>query len=356
MVWTQEESMENKVNSHTEWGQLKEVILGIADNARVPLIKNKDIHCVDYANYDNVDKLPGGYYHTRMIDETKEDLDNFQKQLEHAGVKVLRPDKTKTHLLHGTNQWRTDSYYNYCPRDSAIIIGDTILETPMPLRARYFETFSLRKIFKNYAKNGSRWISAPKPELTDELYDRSDLSKPTLTEFEPAFDAANIVKCGKDLIYLKSNSGNRWGGQWLQNTLGDKYHVHIVDNVYAYVHLDTSIMPLAPGVVLLNPDRVNENNIPEYFKKWKKIYSVPPIGTPYHENWAPASAWIGMNVVSLNEKTVIVEQSQKPLMKQLETNGFDIMPVKMRHCRTLSGGPHCVTLDTVREDEYNDYS
>lgn len=348
--------MENKVNSHTEWGQLKEVILGIADNARVPLIKNKDIHCVDYANYDDVTKLPGGYYLERIIEETKEDLNVFHKQLEQAGVKVYRPDITKTHLMHGTPNWRTDSYYNYCPRDSAIIIGDTILETPMPLRSRYFETFSLRKIFKQYSKNGSRWISAPKPELIDELYDRSDLSKPTLTEFEPAFDAANIVKCGKDLIYLKSNSGNRWGGEWLQNTLGDKYRVHIIDNVYAYVHLDTSIMPLAPGVVLLNPDRVNENNLPSYFKKWKKIYSVPAIATSFNEDWAPASAWIGMNVVSLNEKTVIVEKTQTSLMQQLELHGFNIMPVTLRHCRTLSGGPHCVTLDTVRADSFDDYS
>lgn len=348
--------METKVNSHTEWGQLKEVILGIADNARVPLIKNKDIHCVDYANYDDVISLPGGYYFETIIEQTKEDLDIFAKQLQNAGVKVHRPNATPTHLMHGTNKWRTDSYYNYCPRDSAIIIGDTIIETPMPLRARYFETFALRTIFKHYSKNGSRWISAPKPELLDDLYDRSDLSQPTLTEFEPAFDAANIVKCGKDLIYLKSNSGNRWGGEWLQTVLGEKYNVHIVDNVYAYVHLDTSIMPLAPGVVLLNPDRVNEKNLPNFFKNWKKIYSVPPVSSKYTKDWAPASAWIGMNVVSLNEKTVIVEETQKPLMRQLETNGFDIMPVKLRHCRTLSGGPHCVTLDTVREDEYADYS
>ena len=346
----------NKVNAHTEWGRLKEVILGSVENARIPLIKNHDIHCVDYANYDDVNDLPGGLYFPGVIDETREDLEKFQKDLEKEGVKVLRPENTPTHLMHGTYKWRTDSYYNYCPRDSAIIIGDTILETPMPLRARYFETFSLRKIFKNYSKNGSRWISAPKPELTDELYDRSDLSKPTLTEFEPAFDAANIVKCGKDLIYLKSNSGNRWGGKWLQDTLGEKYRVHIVDNVYAYVHIDTSIMPLAPGIVLLNPSRVNENNLPEFFKSWKKIYSAEPIATNYSANWAPASPWIGMNVLSLDEKTVIVEVNQYPLIKQLQQNGLQVMPVSLRHCRTLSGGPHCVTLDTVRDDEYNDYT
>ena len=347
----------NKVNSHTEWGKLKEVVLGIADNARIPVIKNRDIHCVDYANYDSVDNLPGGLYPEHCIEETIEDLEEFSKILQSLNIKVYRPDVTPTEKLHGTSNWRTDSYYNYCPRDSAIIIGDTILETPMPLRARYFETFSLRKIFKQFSKNGSKWISAPKPELLDDLYDRSDLSKPTLTEFEPAFDAANIIKCGKDLFYLKSNSGNRWGGEWLQTTLGEKYRVHIIDNVYAYVHFDTSIIPLCPGVVLLNPDRVNENNLPKYFEKWKKIYApMPADNQDYVPDWAPASKWLSMNVLSLDEKTVVVEDKQPRLIETLEQNNFHVVPVRMRHARTFSGGPHCVTLDMVREDEYNDYS
>lgn len=346
-----------KVNSNTEWGTLKEVILGRAEFAHIPKFKMEDIHCVDYANYDSVLGLPGGYYPDQIIEETIEDLNVFQSQLESEGVKVLRPD-TKDYAKTGSNTyWECDGYYNYCPRDSVIIINDTIIETPMPLRSRYFETFSMRRIFKEYFNNGSKWISAPKPELLPDLYDRSDLShKSTLTEFEIAFDAANIVKCGRDLFYLNSNSGNKLGAQWLQSTLGEKYRVHVLENIYAYVHLDTTIMPLKPGVVLLNPARVNENNCPEYFKSWKKIYCTEPVATNYLENWAPASPWLGMNILSISEKLIAVEARQIGIIKQLESNGFDVMPVRMRHCRTLSGGPHCVTLDTVRNDEYADFS
>ena len=77
-----------KVNSNTEWGTLKEVILGRAEYAQVPGIKRHDIHCVDYANYDSVNGLPGGYYPEQIIEETVEDLNIFQNQLEQAGVKV----------------------------------------------------------------------------------------------------------------------------------------------------------------------------------------------------------------------------------------------------------------------------
>jgi scyllo-inosamine-4-phosphate amidinotransferase 1 len=348
--------LSNKINSNTEWGTLKEVILGRAENAQIPKTKKHDIHCVDYANYETVSGLPSGLYPEKVIEETVEDLNNFQSQLESVGVSVLRPDVIDSSLLCATPNWTSDGYYTYCPRDSALTIGDTIFETPMPLRSRYFETLAYKKIFKKYFNNGSGWISAPKPELADELYDRTDLSKPTLTEYEIAFDAANVIKCGKDIFYLVSNSGNRLGAKWLQSTLGDKYTVHVMDDIYAYVHVDTTILPLAAGTVLLNPSRVNENNLPEYFRNWKKIWATDPVETPYLEHYAPASPWLGMNVLSLSDKLVAVEKNQIPLIKQLEENGFDVMPVQMRHCRTLSGGPHCVTLDTVRDDEYGDYS
>jgi N-dimethylarginine dimethylaminohydrolase len=347
--------MKSKVNSNTEWGNLKEVIVGTVENAQIPTVKNYDIHCVDYANYQSVLNLPKGKYPKQVLEETQEDLDQFQDQLVSLGIRVLRPEPVDHSLITITPSWSSDGYYSYCPRDSVLIVGDTIIETPMPLRARYFETIGLKKIFKDYFAAGSKWISAPKPELVDELYDRTNLSKPTLTEYEIAFDAANVIKCGKDIFYLVSNSGNRLGAEWLQRILGEKYTVHVLDDIYAYVHIDTTIMPLAPGKVLLNPSRVNEKNLPKYFDLWDKIWAVEPIDTPFIKDWAPASPWLGMNVLSINSNLVAVEKSQTPLIRQLEANGFDVMPVQMRHCRTLSGGPHCATLDTIREDNYDDY-
>jgi scyllo-inosamine-4-phosphate amidinotransferase 1 len=348
--------MENKINSHTEWGALKEMIVGRCEFSQIPTIKGKDIHCVDYANYENIESLPSGLYSNQIREETIEDLDLFSSQLTNLGIKVYRPELVDHRLTHSTNNWSTDGYYSYCPRDSMLVIGDTLIETPMPLRSRFLETFAYKKILKSYLKNGSRWVSAPKPELLDELYDRSDLSKNTLTEVEPVFDAANIIKCGKDIFYLVSNSGNKFGAAWLQSFLGSEYRVHMLTDVYAYVHLDTTIMPLAPGVVLLNPDRINENNLPEFFKKWHKIWAADPIATPCEEHWAVASSWLGMNVLSINEKLVAVEERQTNLINQLEDNGFDVLSVRLRHCRTLSGGPHCVTLDTVRDEILEDYS
>lgn len=100
-------------------------------------------------------------------------------------------------------------------------------------------------------------------------------------------------------------------------------------------------------------DLINENWV---IKNWNKIWAEEMIPTSYVEHWAPASPWLGMNVLSINENLIAVESKQTNLISQLEKFGFDIIPVRMRHARTLSGGPHCVTLDTVRDDSFDDYS
>jgi len=61
--------------------------------------------------------------------------------------------------------------------------------------------------------------------LEDRLFE-FDPAAPTPQNFEPAFDAANILRFGRDLLYLVSATGNELGGQWLQRMLGDQFRVH----------------------------------------------------------------------------------------------------------------------------------
>ena len=82
-------------------------------------------------------------------------------------------------------------YYNYCPRDILLVVGDQIIETPNVIRSRSQETFSYRKLLIEYLKSGARWYSAPKPMLLDSLFEGVDL-RPTPRNDEPAFDAANV--------------------------------------------------------------------------------------------------------------------------------------------------------------------
>jgi len=333
-----------------EWGKLKQIIVGRPEFAQIPTVRDKSLHTIDYANYTDEQflRIPYGRYPNWMIEETIEDLNELSKTLEDLGVQVFRPSLVDWSEKYSTDNWEVDGYYGYCPRDSMLVIEDKVIATPMALRQRQNEVRAFKHLFDK-----SCWVDFPKPKLLDSIYDRGLLPGPTLRNDEPVFDAANLLKCNNDIIYLVSNTGNLAGAEylqkWLDENMKEKYKVHPIQDVYAFIHIDTTFVLIREGLVLLNPKRVNDTNMPEVFRKWDKIYSPEMIETPFLAHWAEASLWLGMNTLSYDENTMIVEERQIPLIKELKKWGVDSIPVKMRHARTFSGGPHCVTLDTIRE-------
>ena len=335
------------VNVNNEWGKLKEVIVGTVDNANMPT-HGKDLHCINYATDDSIPKNELGFWDKKVYEETYEDLENLSNLLTDVGVKVYRPSPIDTTKTISNGYWETSQYYTFCPRDTVTVIGNNIIESPMSLRSRQFETDCFKDIFIEKMEQGANWVSAPKPRLLDSMYQREDLSKITLNNNEPVFDAANILRCNNDILYLVSNTGNLKGAKWLQNFLGSEYRVHTIEDVYSYIHIDSTIAVLREGLCLLNPERVNENNMPEFLKSWDKIWCPPMVDIGYHQT-IRASLWIGVNLLSVDENTVIVDNRQKELITELKKYGIDTLDCQIRHSRTLGGSFHCVTTDLVRE-------
>jgi len=346
------------VNVHNEWDPLEEMIVGIPDNAQVP-IAQKDLFAMEYKDhYDDMSKTPSGPYHLQVIEETQEDLEALVTVLEREGVTVRRPDITDHSQLFSSPHWQSDGEYNYCPRDVLLPIGETIIECPMPLRSRFFETFAYKDLLLEYFKSGANWISAPKPRLLDEVFDSDPQSDARIRNLEPLFDAANVVRAGRDIIYLISCSGTKMGYEWLQRVLSNEYRVHALEGIYDGTHLDTTITLLRPGLVLLNPERINRDNIPQPFKNWDVIWAPEMIDTGHSIGWeySRASIWSGMNFFMINPHLAVVNEAQKPLIKLLTQHKIETIPLKLRHTRTLSGGFHCVTLDIRRRGVLEDYS
>ncbi len=59
------------------------------------------------------------------------------------------------------------------PRDILLVFGDEIIEAPMAWRSRFFEYRAFRGLMKEYFKGGAKWTTAPKPFMSDELYDQN---------------------------------------------------------------------------------------------------------------------------------------------------------------------------------------
>ena len=333
------------------------------------------------------------------IDEVEEDLDDLCKALTEFGVKIYRPERYGAEHVFSTPEWSASGKDLYNVRDLHLVVGDTVVVSSSPTRSRYFEPTAFYNIWYHYFEQGFKWISAPKPRLSGEyvvpyyrdgeqITTKEDVLQAKLSggrteefhkllESEILFDAAGTIRLGRDLIYLVSNTGNYKGAKWLQCLLGDEYRVHIT-TAYRASHIDSTILPLRAGLVLLNGVRVNAENCPEMFVKWERIYfedmaPVPDEELEFQKNVRDkayrelaelginsdlnhiSSPWAGLNVLSLDPQTVLVHDRQKKLIKELEKNKMTVIPIRMRHCYTMLGGLHCSTLDTVRESKLESY-
>jgi N-dimethylarginine dimethylaminohydrolase len=335
--------------SCNEWDPLEEVIVGNPLRARFPTA-DRSTQLAEFPGRPLSD-IPQGAFPQSVIDETEEDLNEFVGVLEDLGVTVRRPETWPHEARFATVHWESGGYYNYCPRDILLVIGDQIIETPNVIRSRALETFSYRAMMVDYLKSGAKWYAAPKPMLLDSLFE-VDPNRPTPRDDEPAFDAANVLRLGRDLIYLVSGTGNELGGQWLQTILGTKFRVHFLKDVYYGSHIDSTFVALRPGLVLCNPARLNDDTLPEILKQWEVIYSPPMDNTDQFDadylSKSIGSKWIDMNIFSINPNLAVVDRDQTALIRLLEKKGLDVIPLKLRHAKMLGGGFHCVTLDIRR--------
>ena len=51
-----------------------------------------------------------------------------------------------------------------------------------------------------------------------------------------------------------------------------------------------------------------------------------------------SSPWVGMNILSISQDTVLADERQLSLIKLLEKQGLKVKTVKLRHMYTQGGG------------------
>lgn len=379
-----------KLNSHDEWSPLKAVVVGTVEGfaAGVELTNPKP------GLLDKAVELVAKAYPRWYLDEVAEDLEGLCDIFKKAKVSVFRPSWSEAGSRFETPNWSAAGFDIYNVRDLHIVFGDTLIASAPSSRFRLFESYAMQElVYKSFFDQGLKWIAAPMPKLKgtyiheiqrprsplesveDTMYQKLShgLSETfhTLDDHEVIFDAANIIRLGRDVLFLVSSTGNRKAVKWLQDVLGPEYRVHVT-HAYRSSHLDSTILPLRPGTVLLNGARVNEETCPSVFKGWDKLYftevaPVPEAETDFHKKVRRpiyeeldklgvvsnlnhiSSPWAGLNVFSLDPKTVLVHDRQTQMISTLEAKGFTVVPVRMRHCYSMLGGLHCTTLDVVRD-------
>ena len=300
------------ISSWNEWDRLEEVVVGIADHANWPTTDPVFAEESKKTLWTET-PVPSGPVPQWIVDEANEDLNQLANTLVQYGAVVRRPEVMNFVKTHGM--------YNYCPRDRLLIAGDTVVDVSMMYPCRNQESRTLRKITED-----AKIVEMPK-------------------DTGMILDAANICRLNDTWLFLESFSGNRPAYEWLCKQFPN-ITIELC-NFYAGVHIDSTIVPLREGLVLLNGHRVNENNCPQAFNGWTKIYVDEVVAQGFYQ-YPYASKWIALNMLVLDPHTVIVDRHQTQLIQILEQHKFTVIPLELRHSRTLGGGFHCVTLDTRR--------
>lgn len=352
--------MPSPVSSHNEWDPLEEVIVGIIDDACFPTWHEPLRSVLPAGQIENFRRNSGRPFPADQIEAARRELDEFQRILEGEGVKVRRPEPIAHRETYTNPGWSSTGLYAAMPRDALLAVGDQIIECPMAWRSRYHEALAYRPLLKEYFRGGAGWSAGPKPELTDEQFD-PDWTDPgedgpqrlVLTEFEPTFDAADFVRFGRDIVAQKSNVTNEFGIEWLRRHLGEEYRIHVFEFRDAHpMHIDATLVPLAPGKLLVHPERVPE--VPELFKGWDVRPAPQPVLPDGHPLYM-TSKWLNMNVLSLDHERVMVERQDEPMIAALRAFGLTPIPCDFRNFNSFGGSFHCATLDVRRTGELESY-
>ncbi len=349
------------VNCFNEWDLLEEIIVGVVNGAAVPSWHVTLQATMPEKYWDFYKKNGGKPFPSEQIEAAEKELDEFIHILEAEGVTVRRPEAIDHARAFATMDWSSPGgLYAAMPRDVLFVLGDEIIEAPMSWRSRYYEPVAYRKLIKEYFKRGARWTAAPKPELKEEFYNYDYKEPETLAdleyvvnELEPVFDAADFIRCGRDLFYQKSHTTNDFGVDWLQSHLGNTYRLHRVDVADTHpMHIDASFMPVAPGKIVLNKDRVPK--LPDMFKGWDVMYAPEP-NIPSSHPLYMTSRWINMNIIMLDHERVIVEKGEENIIKAFKEFGLKPIPCNFRHFNTFGGSFHCATIDIRRRGKLESY-
>ena len=296
-----------------------------------------------------------------FLQERIEDLDNLQYILEKEGVKVYRPE-----IVNKINKIKTPSFDTELSsasnvRDLTFVYQNKLIETPTFVRNRYFENFNMLDIFYEIwdKGNGGIWIKAPFQKLIEDSIDlepwNNERDFGNIPEnFEMAIDGAQYMRINKNECFVNISTYNHYLGHlWIKQFFPDvKFYelYQLIDN-----HIDGAFNIISENTFLVNPKynlkEVLIKNFGNRFKDWSYIYpeNISAPARPNYEMQLASERGMDMNVLSLDNKTVLVADNALGTIEALKNRGFRVLPVRFRHSEIFAGGIHCSTLDLERE-------
>jgi len=370
------------INVENEYDQLKSVILGsVYSNDKIPNL---------YKNKEQEDFI-------KIIEQSNNELLNFQSALETYGVKVLRP--TQPDSYHGHNIVNHEPLINM--RDFYLAYKNIFFTTNSPYHERRYQHLWLEKIINQLILDGNLIINSNEINYVeennfemilhnfDEYFNIVNFLKPkTLSHLKNfkkylentqdykfswlldhqiknnnknIFHTASILKNNKKCFiseYGGTDIGKRFITNWLNHLQIECIFVPVIG------HLDSEISIINENAIL----SLEKNNpLEKYFAETivisgsKEFYNKLDVSFMYEKNnpslwfnkWQPLFKKYSKksNVLSLNKNTIFVPFYDKEFFIFLKNKNINPIFIEWSNDVWWEGSLHCITCDLERRPE-----
>ena len=319
-----------KFSVHHEWGALREVIVGIGQDAVVPkwyeglafMAAETQQFCQEYGG------RPMSDYDPQYASDLIEQEETLAAILGKLGIQVHRVSRLsepeRSDLTEAGEGVQTFA------RDAIIVIGDKIIEASLKLYCRRRERWGFRNILNKLLidQDYANWVSVP-PASPDPRKNEG-----------PFLEGGDTFLNGFEIyVGISGLASDLKGAKWLQGYLGPSYSVMPVRLRRDVLHLDCCMALLKPGLGLICRPKILDP-LPGQLKDFEFV-----------EVSEEEAHHLGTNVLVLDERRVIMDSKFERIAEALRNKGQEVILTPYQAPSFLGGGFRCSHHPIRRDSE-----
>lgn len=320
--------------SHSEFGKLREVIVGIPDDLTLPPFGrdlghyNDDLRSVLQAT-DNRPLSVREHFPERW-ERTREQMDGIARTFEdhHITVHRLRPYTDEEKVYLDTLQ---EGHAQLYPADPVFVLGSHFMEINIRRAYRRKEVFPIRDIVLPMidADPDARYVAMPAARPWSPSGDGPG----------PFLEGGDIMINGRDIIVgMGSLCSNQAGIDWLRRYIEPHgYRVHPMPIKGDILHGLGIMCLLREGLLMTHTPALAEG-LPEPLRNWDVIEIT--------EQEMNGHATVG---VSLDDKRYMINPHHNRVMDELDRHGIEPVATPCEDIGYWGGAIRCVTLPLRRD-------
>lgn len=330
----------SKVNVYTEFGELKDVIIGspLGDDDRIynwtPGM-DEEFSWLKPETFDFLKASAGKPWkeaNPELWANINSQINAYAETLDKRGINVHRLPA----LVHEDRNYINGGVEQGWPRDVWCTAGDTVIVSSLRMPWKRKQQFAGLPLYTKLLADGKcTYISAP--QASTEVLSPPD-RKHAAEETSILLDGGDFFVNGDEVYIGIGHGSNMLGATFAQSVFGDKFKVYPIKLHANALHLDCTMSLLRPGLGLI-------------CRKWIVDEELPPglSGYTWIEVTEEEAFWLGCNGMPLSPETTIIDSRHERVIAEVRKAGHEVIDIPYDAPSYLGGALHCSSQPLVRE-------